>query len=410
MMVVYDYERIVPPFMQTLIQLGSRRFDEIIYITPPIPDYYARTIRIPNVRIVTWTGWQRMVQYVKGVCSPLRPQFWKELCKGPISLGAIKNIGQKFFCSDGFLAMSLPFIRRALAANAEVYLMGTWMGVDAFTAARVKKRYSEVFACALAHSGEVMAKRNPYIFQDFHEYEHTYLNHTYFISSIVMNDYLNVMEKCHIRERFGNRISTQYLGCTKPNQRLNPWTLADSLHIVSCSRMDANKRLGLIISALKKWTNGNIKWTHIGTGVLEHDIRLQAEELAEANPLVQIEFLGRLDNSDVIYYYETVAVDLFVNVSKSEGLPISIMEAMSYGIPSIATDVGGSSEIVNSQNGFLLRENFTDNELIAAIATYKQMDCNQLSQMRSCAYCTWFEKFDATKNAMNLYDSWTIIK
>lgn len=41
-------------------------------------------------------------------------------------------------------------------------------------------------------------------------------------------------------------------------------------------------------------------------------------------------------------------------MSDSEGIPVSIMEAMSFGIPVIARNVGGMSEIVNEENGLLL--------------------------------------------------------
>ena len=47
--------------------------------------------------------------------------------------------------------------------------------------------------------------------------------------------------------------------------------------------------------------------------------------------------------------------DVYILPSYSEGLPISILEAMSYKMPIIATNVGGIPEIVlNSQNGYLI--------------------------------------------------------
>ena len=47
---------------------------------------------------------------------------------------------------------------------------------------------------------------------------------------------------------------------------------------------------------------------------------------------------------------------LFVLPSYNEGLPIAILEAMSYGIPVISTDVGSISEVVkDNETGFLIK-------------------------------------------------------
>ncbi len=47
--------------------------------------------------------------------------------------------------------------------------------------------------------------------------------------------------------------------------------------------------------------------------------------------------------------------DVFILPSFNEGLPISILEAMSYGMPIISTPVGGISEVVkNNLNGTII--------------------------------------------------------
>ncbi|NMC40567.1 MAG: glycosyltransferase, partial [Bacteroidales bacterium] len=57
----------------------------------------------------------------------------------------------------------------------------------------------------------------------------------------------------------------------------------------------------------------------------------------------------------------------FINVSSSEGVPVSVMEALSFGIPVIATDAGGTSEIVNNTNGRLIPVDFDPKDLAAII-------------------------------------------
>ena len=52
--------------------------------------------------------------------------------------------------------------------------------------------------------------------------------------------------------------------------------------------------------------------------------------------------------------YRATPVDIFAHVSASEGLPFVIMEALSCGIPVLATDVGGISEVVDSSTGRLI--------------------------------------------------------
>lgn len=50
-------------------------------------------------------------------------------------------------------------------------------------------------------------------------------------------------------------------------------------------------------------------------------------------------------------------IDVLILASKSEGLPMVLIEAMSYGIPVLATDVGGICEIlIDGYNGFVIRD------------------------------------------------------
>lgn len=66
-----------------------------------------------------------------------------------------------------------------------------------------------------------------------------------------------------------------------------------------------------------------------------------------------VEFLGWVDNEKKSAAFNDS--DVFILPSYTEGLPISILEAMSYGKAIIATDVGGVSEVVReNENGILI--------------------------------------------------------
>ena len=60
--------------------------------------------------------------------------------------------------------------------------------------------------------------------------------------------------------------------------------------------------------------------------------------------LTRAETLNKLKNADI-----------FVLTSNYEGFPITILEAMSFGLPVIASDVGGVSEIVDNSVGYLIK-------------------------------------------------------
>jgi glycosyltransferase involved in cell wall biosynthesis len=68
-------------------------------------------------------------------------------------------------------------------------------------------------------------------------------------------------------------------------------------------------------------------------------------------------FLGHLDDMETFYS----GLDLYLNTSMHEGIPMSVLEAMANGVPVIAANTGGLREIIEDQkNGFLINERNTE--------------------------------------------------
>ena len=90
---------------------------------------------------------------------------------------------------------------------------------------------------------------------------------------------------------------------------------------------------------------------------------------------------------------------MFINVSSSEGLPVSIMESSSCGLPTIATDVGGTGEIVSDGvNGRLISANPMPREIAAAVEEFARMDSDAFDRWSAAARETWATHFDSDRN------------
>ncbi|MCE9585347.1 glycosyltransferase family 4 protein [Candidatus Nomurabacteria bacterium] len=104
-------------------------------------------------------------------------------------------------------------------------------------------------------------------------------------------------------------------------------------------------------------------------------------------------FMGALSRLEILSFLEKN--DLFILPTKQEGLPRSILEAISKGLPVIASDVGGVSEIVTSDIGFLLKKN-TAQEL-AEYIEYLYKNPNILTCMSQNAFLRAKNNFSLEK-------------
>ncbi len=150
-----------------------------------------------------------------------------------------------------------------------------------------------------------------------------------------------------------NKITVSRLGVCDPGFTAQS-SPAETFRILSCSFLLPVKRLDLLIRSFQYmcYNHMKIEWIHIGGGVLRDELEKLANRVIPKE--ITWKFVGHISNSEVYDYYRNNCVDLFVNVSSSEGLPVSMMEAISVGVPVLGTDVGGVSEIVSDENGALL--------------------------------------------------------
>lgn len=195
-----------------------------------------------------------------------------------------------------------------------------------------------------------------------------------------------------------NRICTSRLGVKDP-QFLNPDNTDHSLTLVSTSFLVPEKRIDLIIAGLKELKErrrfDRITWHHFGDGPLKSELtRLAIEALGHDVDWI---FHGHVTNRELLEFYRKTPIDGFINTSRTEGIPVSIMEAQSCGIATIATDVGAVAEIVNPEVGVLLPKNPTPHQIADALISLGE-NKERLRQQRRNARENWRQLYNAQKN------------
>ena len=196
---------------------------------------------------------------------------------------------------------------------------------------------------------------------------------------------------------YGDKIAVSYLG-TQDYGYEERIESNERFRIVSCSNIVTIKRIDRIIEVLSMLKTKNVEWVHFGTGDNEAIIKKMASEYLGKKENIQFVFKGPTQNDLVMQFYAQNDVQLFINLSDGEGLPVSIMEAFSFGIPCVATNVGGTSEIVSDGvNGFLVSPESTNMEISRIIDSVAKMADREYVALKHGARCTWEQRFNASK-------------
>lgn len=280
-----------------------------------------------------------------------------------------------------------------ISKNDEIILYSYWLYINAKVGCILKKYLQsqgyKVILVSRAHAFDIYEEKRRY---HFLPQRREILENVDMVFPCSDNGTKYLKKKY---SKYSHKISTSYLGTY--DHGIKEYVRHKQFNILSCSRLSDVKRVDLILEALKILDNNdiNITWTHIGSGD-NYDILKDRCKKELKN--IKVNLMGAIKNSEVYDYYLNNDVDLFVNVSYSEGLPVSIMEAISFGTPVIATNVGGTSEIVDNDNGYLIDCNFEINELAVLIEKVRNLKEKDYLALRNNSRNKWERKFEAKKN------------
>lgn len=144
------------------------------------------------------------------------------------------------------------------------------------------------------------------------------------------------------------------------------------------------------VKLLKERTKKSFTLVLAGDGPLLEPSKAQVKELGLEDVVTFIGF-----RKDIKNLYK--GSDLYVNSSQHEALSFLIIEAMAAGLPVIATDMGGNSDIVNDQAGCGLLVTYDDPDSMASAMQKLLEDEALLAKCREGAARTIQEKFEIHK-------------
>lgn len=267
-----------------------------------------------------------------------------------------------------------------------------WNNEITYALQELKSKYRYTLISRI-HGGDLYKERRYSDYMPLKKHFTMNINKIYTITPSA-NEYLHKIYK------FDNKnIELNRLGVNDHNITNIPNDIK-TLHIVSCSSLIEVKCVDKIIYTLnilsKQYPEINYIWTHIGDGILYEELLILAKNKLDLIENVEFEFKGNLNNKKVFQFYKDNNIDVFINVSRSEGVPVSIMEAMSCHIPIIAPNVGGISDMIeNTINGFLLSEKCEINEIVSSLINIKVL---KNKKNREKSYEIFLDKYNAKKN------------
>ncbi len=137
---------------------------------------------------------------------------------------------------------------------------------------------------------------------------------------------------------------------------------ADATVFLTAGRFTEEKGMGFLLNGIRAWPGGvpeGVRFLLAGDGALRAEVELAARTAGLSDRIL---FAGhRTDLPRLLH-----AADAYVSPSRSEALSLSILEAMHAGLPVLATDVGGTPEMVSPEKGTGLLVPYGDVGALAA--------------------------------------------
>lgn len=319
------------------------------------------------------------------------------------SISLLKSINYYLVSSTVNQRLISQFIdQEKIEINTTIFY-SYWCDIYTFAIARLKHQFSSMHFVTRVHGWDLYFERHKESFLPFREY---IFKHADRIFPVSQDGRKYLLDKRLISD--ASKIITSYLGVSSlernPRYKTASSNKTKEFNLLSLSHINHVKRLDKILDALCLFSDDfHFVWHHIGWGEtqFEKEFKALVSEKFSQHKNLHVHFYGRFTKEEVRDFLQTVPIDFIVNSSDTEGVPVSLMEAVAAGIPAIAFDVGGIPAVLkNGVNGILIQNSSqkSTSSLFEAIVQFVSLSEDQKNAMSDGAYSLWESSFNQLDN------------
>ena len=135
------------------------------------------------------------------------------------------------------------------------------------------------------------------------------------------------------------------------------------LRLLCTGRADRQKGFQKAIMAVREIDDLDLHLDIVGTGPYLNDLKILTDKLGIDE---KVTFHGRVDDDELARIY--AAADIYlIPTMRYEGLPLALLEAMSHGIPTISSEIGGNADVITHDFDGLFIKPGDMGELVSSI-------------------------------------------
>lgn len=364
-------------FVEPEIEALASQFDRVVIM--PVTRRGEPSPLPPNVtvdnRLMKHPG---VAQRLKGLVSPT---IWRHILSDSSNISSLGQLRAAF--AFGIYTLNCEKQIRSMRLNPASTLYYTfWLDYQATAVARLP--HSRLVS--RAHGYDVLPERSPFLSDSWRRETLDRITSVFvaseYLASRIAFDYPEAL----------SRLEVRYLGSVGPSEPRSAMPETDCIRLLSVARVAPEKRVGLLLKLLKETAMAHpglrFEWTHAGDGPQMPALR---HEIAALPANLSVNLIGMTDNRQLHDMMHSGGYNALILTSGSEPLGIVLCEAMSHGIPVIATCVGGIPEVVDNSVGALLSAEPDADEFDRAMMRVVT-DGHRLGQ---AARRRWEQKFNA---------------